>query len=108
MVYVDEIMEWPLDFVAPGARHCGTKWCNMTADTDEELHEMAAKIGLKREWHQCPPKASHSHYDLVPSKRRLALKMGAIFKPLWGARDKPKEPMLFDGLEDTNDQPAQT
>lgn len=95
MIYVDELMDWPIDFVAPGARHCGTKWCHMTADTEDELHQFAAKLGLKREWFQCPPKASHPHYDLVPSKRKLALKMGAQFKPLWGDKSEQQR-TLFD------------
>lgn len=50
-------------------------WCHMTADSDEELHAMADLIGLKREWFQ--DKRTH-HYDLIPSKRALAVKKGAI------------------------------
>jgi hypothetical protein len=41
-----------------------------------ELHEMALKIGLKRSYFQ-----NHRflpHYDLIPSKRDLALHFGAI------------------------------
>lgn len=34
---------------------------------------MAAKLGLRREWFQNKPHAPH--YDLVPSKRTLALKL---------------------------------
>lgn len=52
--------------------------CHMTADTDEELHAMADKIGVRRIWHQKPPKASSSHYDIALSKRALAVKAGAI------------------------------
>lgn len=48
--------------------------CHMIADTDEELHEMADKIGVKRKWHQSP----NSHYDICRSKKRLAIKHGAI------------------------------
>lgn len=51
-------------------------WCHMICDGDLfELHEMAERIGLKREWFQV---ARVPHYDLVPSKRALALKGGAI------------------------------
>lgn len=46
----------------------------MFADTIEELHAMAALIGLKREWFQ---EESLKHYDLTASKRRLALRNGA-------------------------------
>lgn len=52
--------------------------CHMIADTDDELHAMAALIGLKRSWHQAVPKHSISHYDLVGSKRTLAVAVGAI------------------------------
>lgn len=49
--------------------------CHMMADSISELHEMAEKIGLKREWYR--PKSS-PHYDLSISKRRVAIKLGAI------------------------------
>lgn len=50
--------------------------CHMVADTDEELHAMAEKIGVARKWHQ---KAGtvHSHYDIALSKRALAVENGA-------------------------------
>lgn len=51
--------------------------CHMLADTDEELHEMAAKIGVARKWHQAPPKHS-SHYDISLGMRALAVTAGAI------------------------------
>ncbi len=54
-------------------------WCHMVSDTSEaELHEFAARLGLKREWAQLRPKASAAHYDLVPTKRALAVKLGAV------------------------------
>lgn len=52
--------------------------CHMVADTDEELHAMAATIGVARRWHQKPPKASSSHYDIALTKRALAVKAGAV------------------------------
>jgi len=51
--------------------------CHMFADTDAELHYMAAKIGVNKKWHQCPPKASWSHYDICLSKKKLAMDLGA-------------------------------
>ena len=69
-VYVDGIIKW------------GNKgnWCHMVADTIEELHFMASKIGLKKEWFQEPGKAKTKvpHYDLRPSRRKLAILAGAI------------------------------
>jgi hypothetical protein len=50
--------------------------CHMIADTDDELHEMAAKIGVQGKWHQAPPRHD-SHYDIALSKRALAIKAGA-------------------------------
>ena len=52
--------------------------CHMIADSDEELHAMADRIGVARRWHQKPPKASSSHYDIALSKRALAVAAGAI------------------------------
>jgi hypothetical protein len=52
------------------------KMCHMLADTVEELHEMAARIGLKREWFQ--DHARHPHYDICQSKRRAAIEAGAV------------------------------
>lgn len=52
------------------------KMCHMVADTDEELHTMAAKIGVDRRWHQ-KPGTPQSHYDICLSKRALAVRLGA-------------------------------
>lgn len=51
--------------------------CHMLADTDAELHAMAAKIGVARRWHQAPPRHD-SHYDIALSKRALAAAAGAV------------------------------
>lgn len=66
-VYVD-------DMRAPFGRMI---MCHMVADTDYELHAMAAKIGVARKWHQ--KAGTHlSHYDIALSKRALAVAAGAI------------------------------
>lgn len=56
-------------------RFCRMKMCHMLADSIQELHEMADRLGLKREWYQS---RSTPHYDLSKTKRVLALKLGAI------------------------------
>lgn len=48
---------------------------HMTADTLDELHMMADKIGLKREWFQ---NGSTPHYDVTLSKKELAIRHGAV------------------------------
>jgi len=52
--------------------------CHMLADSDEELHSMAARIGVARRWWQSPQKTSGSHYDIALSKRTLAVGHGAV------------------------------
>jgi hypothetical protein len=62
--------------------------CHMMADTIDELHEFAARLGLKREWFQAKTAA---HYDLSKEKRALAIKLGAIDTPLHvGERFNPE------------------
>lgn len=54
----------------------GTLWCHLTADSLAELHEFAGRLDLKREWFQ-----NHKlipHYDLIKSKRAIAIELGAI------------------------------
>ncbi len=50
--------------------------CHMLADTPEELHAMADRIGVARRWFQA--KASFPHYDIAKSKRALAVQAGAV------------------------------
>lgn len=54
----------------------GKKWCHLVADSLEELHGFALKLGLKRAWFQ--DRASYPHYDVTVSVRETALKLGAI------------------------------
>lgn len=48
---------------------------HMIADTLDELHEMADRIGMRREWFQ--PR-SFPHYDVSLSRRRAAIEAGAV------------------------------
>ena len=68
MVYVDDMR----------ANYGRMIMCHMLADSDEELHAMAAKIGVARKWWQSPEKTSGSHYDIALSKKSLAIQYGAI------------------------------
>lgn len=53
--------------------HKGETWCHLMADSLDELHQFAAKLGLKREWLH-----SGDHYDVTSTKRAAAVKLGAI------------------------------
>lgn len=66
-VYVD-------DMAAPYGRMV---MFHMVADTDDELHAMADKIGVARRWHQ-KPGTPHSHYDICKKKRAEAVRLGAV------------------------------
>ena len=78
-IYVDQLMKTPSQ--NPQAFQVGTRhdhqWCHMWTDGNlEELHVFAEHLGLKRSWFQ-----NHKilpHYDIVPTKRTLALKRGAV------------------------------
>ncbi len=48
--------------------------CHLLADTEEELHEFAAELGMKRKWFQG---TSIPHYDLTVKRRERAVKLGA-------------------------------
>lgn len=65
-VYVDEAI-WPFGRMV---------MCHLLADTAEELHTMAARVGVARKWFQA--NARIPHYDLCKSKRELAIKFGAV------------------------------
>jgi len=78
-VYIDDPMTWM-------GEH--NQWCHMWADTEDELHRMAIRIGLHVSWFQQRPK--FPHYDLAPKKRTAALAAGAVYMPLrdWIASKK--------------------
>lgn len=50
--------------------------CHMLADTEEELQQMALKIGVNLKWWQY--KGTYkSHFDICKTKKELAIKLGA-------------------------------
>ncbi|MEX3983713.1 DUF4031 domain-containing protein [Paraburkholderia sp. EG287A] len=71
-VYVDDMYLYSM------GRLGRLKCSHMIADTDEELHAMAARIGIARKHWQSPQKTSGSHYDIAMSKRALAINAGAV------------------------------
>lgn len=75
-VYVDRVRDYG-DSVKGVAKRWGSRWCHMIADTEDELHAFAARIGMRRSWAQYPG-TPRSHYDLVPSRRERAVREGAI------------------------------
>ncbi|MFA5766448.1 MAG: DUF4031 domain-containing protein [Candidatus Paceibacterota bacterium] len=70
-VYVDELFDTEK---TPRWRYA--KACHLTADTLEELHEFAERIGMKKQWFQNHPR--HPHYDLTVGRRRTAVRLGAV------------------------------
>ncbi|MGD0958782.1 MAG: DUF4031 domain-containing protein [Methylomonas sp.] len=65
-VYVDnELIEWH-----------GQLWCHLVADSLEELHKFAKKLGLRKSWFQS--QSAYPHYDVTKNMRSKALALGAI------------------------------
>ncbi|WP_122720738.1 DUF4031 domain-containing protein, partial [Pseudomonas viridiflava] len=64
-VYVDE----------EGIRWRGREWCHLVADSLDELHAFAARLGLRRSWFQS--KTYYPHYDVTMAVRTRALALGA-------------------------------
>lgn len=69
-VYVDDMYRYPL------GEFGRMKMSHMIADTDEELHAMAAAIGIARRWFQ------RDHYDISMGRRNMAIQRGAVPVPL--------------------------
>ena len=66
-IYVDQL-----------TRHGKIHWSHMMTDGDiEELHAMAARLGLKRSWFQ-DKNPRYPHYDVQSRLRALAIKFGAV------------------------------
>lgn len=53
----------------------GKLWCHLVADSLPELHQFAAKLGLRQAWFQA--RSVYPHYDVTLSVRDKALGMGA-------------------------------
>lgn len=75
-IYVDDMLMQAT--VPNGARKVRGRWSHLMADTPEELHAFAARLGLKRAWAQHEDDPVMLHYDVVESKRNKAIAMGAV------------------------------
>lgn len=69
MVYVDNVQ---IPFKSGGRT---MKMCHMVADTLDELHSMAAHLGISRRHFQNHTR--YPHYDICKSKQTTALQLGA-------------------------------
>ena len=69
-VYVD-------DFRMPArVGRLRARWSYLTADTRDELHAFATRLGLQRGWFQ-DKDDGRWHYDVTDSKRGEAIALGA-------------------------------
>ncbi len=65
-VYVDDaVTQWR-----------GQRWAHLMADTLDELHAMAACLGIPR--HAFQDKTSGAHYDVTAALRDDAITLGAV------------------------------
>lgn len=80
------------------------RWSHLTADTDEELHEFAARIGMRRSWFQkSRTRPEANHYDVTDVRRDDAIRLGAVQETMReGAirrRARGKERVLLAGRQ---------
>jgi len=55
------------------------RWSHLVADTEEELHAFAARLGMRRAWHQVNERRPHqAHYDVPERLRQEAIALGAV------------------------------
>jgi len=59
----------------------GRIWSHLVADTADELHDAAARLGLRREWAQ--DKGRTLHYDLPEEVRVRAIELGIAIPITW-------------------------
>jgi len=56
----------------------GRQWSHLIADTTEELHAFAARLGLPLVgFHRNPARPWKDHYDIPEAKRKAAIGLGA-------------------------------
>jgi hypothetical protein len=71
--------EWMAVYVDDSSiRWRGREWSHLIADTTEELHAFAARLGLRRAgFHRNPARPWKDHYDIPGAKRKAAIGLGA-------------------------------
>jgi len=56
----------------------GREWSHLIADTTEELHAFAARLGIQRgRFQHKPARPWQDHYDVTEATRRRAISLGA-------------------------------
>lgn len=70
-VYVDDLTP-----CIPNKNWRWTESCHLIADSLDELHEFANRIGMKRAWFQNDSRLPH--YDLNKNRRAIAVRMGVV------------------------------
>ena len=103
-VYVDDMHKYPM------GQYRNMKMSHLIADTQEELLAMVDKIGVQRKWIQYP-RTWKEHFDICGTKRKLAIKAGAIpvtvqelsaaevFRRTEGKLRFPGKESLYDNLQ---------
>jgi hypothetical protein len=72
MIYVDNAFDEGAWGKWQGGGH-------LQADSTDELHAFATRLGLKRSWFQSRPgRPWNDHYDLTRHKRLDAIQLGAV------------------------------
>lgn len=85
---------------------------HMFADSDEELHKFAKKIGIKKKWFQ--DHNTLKHYDVFGSKYHKALELGAIevgtvfLSSMILSKIQPASKELVERMEKLRKQPSPT
>ncbi len=77
-VYVDQLINTKPYRKSENERWNWRQSCHMVAESEQELHEFAARLGLSRSWFQNKHRNPLLwHYDLTANKRKQALRLGA-------------------------------
>ena len=81
------------------------RWSHLLADSEEELHAFAERLGLRRAWYQ--GHGRHPHYDVTEPTRQVAVALGAV-PVTWremGRMLRSRRPPAAPGSGPTSDGP---